>query len=163
MRLLVFAASLCLLTSMANASSLNDVQKKMLAYWLDKNLQFRLATETECNCGDDIRQMREVGPWGKPVPDFTPYVLTGDFRRNGQSDFAVVVTTQEGRGALVIFDGPFRGTATKKPAYVGALSAIKNMALFRSQQNGWPIFGRFESEGCLYRPRGRTYIRECDF
>jgi hypothetical protein len=67
----------------------------------------------DCNCNEGIKQTRESGPWGVPIPDFEPYLLVGDFRGNGQSDFALVVKGNDmnlAGGTLVIFDGPFRGT-----------------------------------------------------
>ena len=165
MKFAVFSAIFCLLASEGNAaSSLSTAQAATLTDWLNRNPQFQSGTEADCECNEDIKQMREVGPWGKPIPDFEPYMLAGDFRGNGQSDFAVIVrknSTDDGTGTIVIFDGPFDRTAVKRPAYIGRLNAIKHMALFQSQEKGWPIFGLFESEGCLVRPRGRTYVMDC--
>jgi len=42
-----------------------------------------LAREMDCDCDADIKQTREIGPWGQPIPDFEPYTLAGDFRGNG--------------------------------------------------------------------------------
>jgi hypothetical protein len=49
------------------------------------------------------------GVW-KPVPDYHPYIATGDFNGDGAEDFAVVLidrTKQEQNFALIVFNGPF--------------------------------------------------------
>jgi hypothetical protein len=141
----------------------NSGQRAVLTAWLNRNPQFRLATEKDCDCGDDIKQVRTNGPWGESVPDYEPYMLVGDFRKNGQSDLAVVVTKIEAsnaEGMLVIFDGPFR-RANKQPAFIGSVGALAHEALFLTQQDKIPIFGAFGSEGCVFRPDRRVYTKDC--
>jgi hypothetical protein len=147
----------------ADAATLNGVQKSVLDSWLLRNPLFRLATENDCDCSDDIRDMREYGGWGTPIPDYQPYVLTGDFRRNRRSDFAVIVTridgSYNGQSSILIFDGPFRKGSN--PRYVGGVGSLKQTALFASKSGGVPIYGHFESEGCLYKPTPKSYAEDC--
>jgi len=107
--------------------------------------------------------MRRNGPWGEPIPDYVPYSLVGDFRKNGQSDLAVVVTKAEapdGEAVLVIFDGPFKG-AGKQPSFVGQAGLLTREGLGLTQQEKLPIYGAFYSEGCVFRPAGRSYAKDC--
>lgn len=161
----IATAFACLLISSTDAATsvLNGGQRAALSAWLNRNPQFRLATEKDCNCDDDIRQVRKSGPWGEPVPDFEPYTLVGDFRKNGHLDLAVVVTKIEpydAEGVLVIFDGPFRGVG-KQPAFIGSVGYLEHAALFLTQEDKLLIFGAFESEGCVFQPKHRTYAKDC--
>jgi len=147
----------------ATTSVPNGAQRAALARWLDRNPQFRLATEEDCDCGDDIQLMRRSGPWGEPVPGYVPYALVGDFRRNGQSDLAVVVTKvdrPDGEAMLVIFDGPFGG-AGKQPSFIGQAGLLAHEGLSLTQQEKLPIYGAFYSEGCVFRPKGSGYVKDC--
>jgi hypothetical protein len=147
----------------ANAATLNSMQKATLDSWLARNPPFRLATENDCGCSDDIRDTRAHGTWGTPIPDYQPYILTGDFRRNHQSDFAVVVTRIDGSyngvSSILIFDGPFRRGSD--PKYVGSVGLLKHVALFASKDRGLPLYGEFESEGCFYKPTPKSYAEDC--
>ena len=157
-------ASLGLFVSSTHAATLNDNQKLALGAWLSSNPQYAIATEQDCDCEDDIAEARTRGPFGKPIVDFHPYLLTGDFRKNGQSDFAVVVKRVREDGqpidVLLIFDGPFGGAAAKLPVFVHPLMRLRNNALFQSMGDGYPIYGAFESEGCRFIPRKRSYAED---
>ena len=79
--------------------------------WLRSHSSFRLAVDADCDCQADIRTMRQGqgGVW-KPVPDYRPYVVRGDFNGDGAFDFAVaVVNTSKAdhKFALLVFNGPF--------------------------------------------------------
>jgi hypothetical protein len=156
---------LCVLASAATAatSTLSVGQRVTLQAWLAKNPNYQLATAKDCNCDDDIRQMRKEGPWGQPIPDFEPFLRVGDFRQNGQSDVAAVVIDRAKNATdrlLVVFDGP-NWSAQSRPAYVGKISASPGIAIFQTHDNGRLIVGRFESEGCVYQPRQRSYVSDC--
>lgn len=146
----------------ATTSSLSAPQLATLQGWLTRNPTFRRATAKDCHCDDDIRQMRTVGTYDGPTPDYDPYTRVGDFRHNGQLDFAVVVIDgkQQTEGTLLIFDGPFQGEA-KRPAFVGGIGHVPRVAIFKSPKGPWPVVGEFESEGCVYLPRKATYIMDC--
>jgi hypothetical protein len=164
MRQLTALIIACLFASEASAaSSLDATQQSVLAAWLKRSPEFHLVSKEDCDCDADIKQMREVGPWGVRIPDFEPYILVGDFRGNGQSDFAVVVMGNDVSDQwVVIFDGPFERGTSFEPAYFGRHAGpIKHLALFQTKQYGWPILGPFDSEGCLYKPHGRTYTKDC--
>ena len=163
---IVILAWICLTAPAAKAASStpSGAQAATLAHWLARNPNYRVATEADCACSDDIHDMRTSGPWGDPIRDYEPYVLVGDFRKNGQLDLAVVVTLvrlrEPGNGVLLIFDGPFRASA-KQPAFVGRVGSLAHTGLFLAKESGYPIFGAFFSEGCLFRPRHQTYVKDC--
>ena len=50
---------------------------------------------------------RNDGRW-KPVPDYHPYMVTGDFNRDGMNDFAVVVVKEHAEHdfSLLVLNGP---------------------------------------------------------
>lgn len=165
MRLPIYPSGiwLCLLASAAT-STLSGGQRDAIQAWLAKNPTYQLATARDCNCDDDIRQMRKEGPWGQPIPDYEPFLRVGDFRQNGQSDVAAVVIDRASKSSdrlLVIFDGP-NWSAQSRPAYVGKIRALPGVAIFQTRDNGRLIVGRFESEGCVYQPRQRSYVPDCN-
>ena len=162
----ILVGSFCLSASAASggSSNLSSPQLATLQEWLIRHPTFRRATAKDCDCDDDIRQMRTVGSFEGPIPDYDPYTRVGDFRHNGQSDFAVVVIDggKQTQGTLLIFDGPFQGEG-KRPAFVGRIGQVSRTAIFKSPKGPWPVVGEFESEGCAYLPRKGTYITDCKF
>jgi hypothetical protein len=102
------------------------------------------------------------GVWG-PVPDYHPYVATGDFNGDGVEDFAVVLidhTKQEKNFALIVFNGPFK-SETQSPAFMQSSMDLTYSALFYGPPRPKPyrlLLGRFESDsGALLIPHGRGY------
>jgi hypothetical protein len=98
------------------------------------------------------------------VPDYHPYVISGDFNNDGQADFAVVlIDTKQGkltgRYAVVIFNGPVRD-ADQRPAFFKAGLDLKYHGFFYGPPRKKPyrlILGRFEAEGATFVPEGATY------
>jgi hypothetical protein len=74
---------------------LNPDQAKLLSAWLSDHPGFRTATDADCDCAEDISQVQAGygGIW-KAMPDYHPYVATGDFNSDGETDFAVVLINQ---------------------------------------------------------------------
>jgi len=139
-------------------------EQKVLESWLGHHPQYRIATDRDCDCAEDIEQMRAGlgGAW-KPVPDYHPYTATGDFNGDGVEDFAVVVveqSKQENNFALVVFNGPFE-SETASPAFMKSGLDLKYQGLFYGPPRPKPyrlLLGRFESDsGLLLVPRGRGY------
>jgi len=156
--ILTFGAS-----GIASAAGLSADHEKNLDAWLQSHPGYRLATEKDCDCADSIDEMRRSGPFGTPLPHYTPYVLTGDFRHNGVEDLAVVVVDRNEamskEGLLVIFDGPFV-SKSRQPVYTGKVRKIPQMGLGLTNK-GALIYGAFYSEGCIYEPQGKTYREAC--
>lgn len=146
--------------------TLTPQEQKVLKNWLAQHAEYRLATDEDCDCAEDIREMKagSGGAW-KPVPDYHPYVPTGDFSGNGAEDFAVVVidpSKQEKNFELVVFNGPFE-SETASPAFLKAGLDLKNEGLFYGPPRPKPyrlVVGPFESEGSMLVPRGHGYKLE---
>jgi hypothetical protein len=160
------AVCACFWTPITGAApaSLDTGQRAALAAWLGRNPQFRIATAEDCDCDEDIKQVRSTGgPFGDVMENYDPALLIGDFRGNGQADFAVVMAKiapgKPAEGLLLIFDGPFRDGA-KQPAFAGNVGVLKHAALFLNEE-GYPMFGPFKGEGCIFRPAQRTYRPDC--
>jgi hypothetical protein len=144
--------------------TLTAQEQKVLESWLAHHLQYRAATDQDCDCADDIKEMKagSGGVW-KPVPDYHPYAATGDFNGDGVRDFAVVVldrSKQEKNFALVVFNGPFK-SETASPAFLETGLDLSGCGLFYGPPRPKPyrlLVGRFESDsGSLLIPKGRGY------
>jgi hypothetical protein len=144
--------------------TLTPQERKVLEGWLGQHPEFRVATDEDCDCADDIKEMKagDGGEW-KPVPDYHPYVATGDFNGDGVQDFAVVLidlSKQEKNFVLVVFNGPFK-SAKGTPAFVKAGLDLKYYGLFYGPPRPKPyrlLVGRFETDsGWLVVPHGRGY------
>ena len=140
---------------------LDAKQETALTRWLGLHANFHLATTEDCDCDEDIKRARRMGPWGKPVPHYEPYVMVGDFNRDGQQDFAAVLIDRTNRSAsaLVIFNGPI--SESSLPVFVGKAGAISHRALFQTQHENYLLIGPFESEGCIFEPTSFGYIEDC--
>ena len=80
-RCLVFALVCWALAVPAWAGhTLTAQEQKVLESWLARHPEYRAARDEDCDCTDDIKQMKagSGGVW-KPVPDYHPYPATGDF------------------------------------------------------------------------------------
>jgi hypothetical protein len=146
---------------------LTSQEQKVLDSWLVQHPQFRLATDEDCDCAEDIKQVKAGagGQWD-PVPDYHPYVTTGDFNGDGVEDFAVVVVERSKNAknfALLVFNGPFQSTK-KSPAFMESGLDLKYQGLFYGPPRPKPyrlLVGRFESDsGSLLVPRGHGYRLE---
>lgn len=160
----LMTACLSLITAAQAGHRLTVAEQKVLKEWLGKHKQYRLATDEDCDCASDIEEMKRGhgGKW-KPVPDYHPYIATGDFNSDGVRDFAVVVidhSKPEKNFVLVVFDGPF-DSETASPAFIQAGLDLKYSGLFYGPPRPRPyrlLVGTFGSDsGSLLIPHGRGY------
>jgi len=144
--------------------TLTQQEQTVLQNWLSQHPEYRVAEDGDCECADDIKQMRagDGGVW-KAVPDYHPYAATGDFNSDGQQDFAVAVIKRskaKNNFALLVFNGPFPlGSAS--PAFIREGLDLTYRGLFYGPPRPRPyrlVVGRFESDtGSVLVPHGRTY------
>ncbi len=142
--------------------TLNPEQQTVIAAWLRAHPGYRLAGDRDCACDEDIKTMRagSGGAW-KPVPDYHPYVASGDFNGDGVTDFAVVVirSLRPHDFTLLVFDGPL-DVNQPLPAFTYAHRDLARMGLFYGPPRPKPyrlVLGPFESEGLILQPKGGTY------
>jgi hypothetical protein len=142
--------------------TLTPQEQKIVRAWLMQHPDYRVATDADCNCAEHIRQMRagSGGQW-KPVPDYHPYVATGDFNGDGVADFAIEVIDASKSPLnfiLLVFNGPFRSESAS-PAFVK--SDVGAEALFFGPPRPKPyrlVIGPFASDNsAILQPRGGTY------
>jgi hypothetical protein len=93
-----------------------------------------------------------------PVRDYHPYQVSAVFNGDGRDDFAVVVV-EDGKAdsfMLLVFNGPLPSTATA--SFIKPLSGMAGEGLFfHPRRKARLVVGRFESEGVLLEPRGKSY------
>jgi hypothetical protein len=142
--------------------TLDSRQMSVVTAWLSDHRGYRLASDRDCACDEDIQAMRagSGGDW-KPVPDYHPYVASGDFNGDGVTDFAVVViSTVKARDfTLLVFNGPV-DAHRPVPAFVDQHRDLTRTGLFYGPPRPKPyrlLIGPFESEGLVVQPRGQTY------
>jgi hypothetical protein len=160
----LLTACLLLTSSARGGHTLSSEEQQVLKHWLARHSAYRQATDEDCDCAGDIQQMKAGygGAW-KPVRDYHPYLITGDFNGDGAEDFAVVLvdrSKQEKNFALIVFNGPFR-SETSSPAFFQSGMDLKYMGLFYGPPRPKPYrlgLGPFESDsGGLLIPHGRGY------
>ena len=163
-RLLLLAMLFLPVASAWCAHTLNPEEQKIFGDWLRRNPSYRAATDADCDCPQDIQQMKAGygGDW-KPVPDYHPYIATGDFNGDGVRDFAVVVvdfSRPTENFTLLVFNGPF-GSKPVSPAFVEARLDLRYEGLSFGPPRPKPyrlVVGPFESDNTwILVPRGRTY------
>jgi hypothetical protein len=142
--------------------TLQPGENTILAVWLTNHPAYRVAYDEDCKCSADIQCVKagSGGIW-KGLPDYHPYVATGDFNGDGLQDFAVVVlNSSTGDFALLVFNGPFNKKSAA-PALFHPRLDLKGSGLFYGPPRPKPyrlVMGPFESEGAVLTPSGRTYI-----
>ena len=128
--LLLLVLSLGLLGLPAWAGhTLSPQEQKVVRAWLVQHPEYRLATDADCKCPEDIRKMRagSGGVW-KPVPDYHPYIATGDFNGDGVTDFAVEVIKQSKSPndfVLLVFNGPSAPAQHRPPCSFNRALMVK--------------------------------------
>jgi hypothetical protein len=143
------------------AHTLNSKQMTVVEFWLKHHPDYRLATDPDCNCTDDLQRMRRgSGRLWKPVPDYHPYVVTGDFNGDGKTDIAcTVVSRSTHKYGLLVFNGPFDSQDVAR-ALFDKDSGLAGHPLFYGPPRPKPyrlVVGPFESEGTIVEPQGSTY------
>lgn len=143
-------------------------EEAVLRAWLARHTSYRLATDADCGCQDDINGMRSGDETWRPVKDYHPYVASGDFRGDGIFDFAVAVIDRSHAGGgftLLVFDGPFQ-SVDEPPAFVDGGLDLKHKGFFYGPPRPKPyrlVVGPFESDNtCILTPHGATYRLVCN-
>jgi hypothetical protein len=155
---------LVLITPAWGGHTLTSREQKVLGVWLAQHADFRVATDSDCDCAEDIQQMKTGYGGGWPAaPDYHPYVATGDFNSDGVRDFAVVVVDRSKSAqnfVLLVFNGPF-DSKTAMPAFVESGLDLRNQGLSFGPPRPKPyrlVMGWFESDNtAILVPHGRTY------
>jgi hypothetical protein len=155
---------LVLITPAWGGHTLTSQEQKFLGVWLARHPDFRVATDSDCDCAEDIQQMKKGYGGGWPaVPDYHPYVATGDFNSDGVRDFAVVVidgSKSAQNFVLLVFNGPFDSRAAT-PAFVASGLDLRYQGLSFGPPRPKPyrlVMGWFESDNtAILVPHGRTY------
>jgi hypothetical protein len=102
------------------------------------------------------------GEW-KPVPDYHPYIATGDFNSDGVDDLAIVVIDRsktDKNFSLVVFNGPFNAKAMP-PAFIESGLDLRYQGLSFGPPRPKPyrlLVGPFESDNTwILVPKAHTY------
>ena len=143
----------------AEPAYLKPADRSMVRQWLAAHPGYRLATDADCRCDDDIRQMRDPKLSGAlSAPDFHPYYARGDFDRDGHQDLALGVHSSGERGQFrVLVLSKVAKPFLSDPFLLGE-------AIFRSRPGTKPdllLVGRFETEAGSLEPRragGYRYV-----
>ena len=140
----------------------NSEARSALTSWLSAHPKYRVLTDRDCECDDDLRQIRThtTGVW-KADPDYHPFYVIGDFRHDKHRDVAVFVEEipSHTRRVLVIDDIARPGAG--RGAFVSS-DIGRYETLFYGPPRPKPydlVVGRYESEGRLLKPRGRGGYR----
>jgi hypothetical protein len=69
--------------------------------WLKENNQYRLANLRDCECDEQIQEVRKGDEVYKAVPNYLPYYASGNF--GGLAGFAVIVVRKPFQAKIVVF------------------------------------------------------------
>lgn len=162
----IFVLATCLLLTAPawGGYTLSSEERQVLKSWIALHAQYRQATDEDCNCAADIQQMKAgAGGLWKPMRDYHPYAVTGDFNGDGAEDFAVALIDRrkkEKNFILVVFNGPFK-LGAPSPAFMESGMDLEHAGLFYGPPRPKPyrlLLGPFESDsGTLLIPHGRSY------
>jgi hypothetical protein len=144
--------------------TLTKQEQKVLDAWLSQHPTYRAATDQDCDCSDDIQQMKTGygGNW-TPYPDYHPFAVTGDFNGDGVRDYAAIVIDRSKPAknfTLLIFNGPFSSKPVI-PAYVESGLDLRGQGMSFGPPRPKPyriVVGPFESDNTwILVPKGHTY------
>jgi hypothetical protein len=134
-----------------NGMELSDQQE--VRRWLDEHPEQRLANSSDCDCQEEISELRRgVGKAWPAQPSYQPYYTRGDFDGNGQQDFAVLVRTSSGerKAQILIFLRQPASQASRIVARPLDRRNLKGFGLFVGKADGARarlLAGAFGSEG----------------
>jgi len=116
-----------------SGSTLTAAQQKVLAFWLANHANYRIATDSDCKCPNDIRDVSSgYGDSKFALPDYHAFAATGDFNGDKNEDFAVALVDEKAapdRFTLVVFNGPFSNRASA-PAFMKSGFDLQRDRLF---------------------------------
>lgn len=152
--------------AVSTVPKLQPPHQQVVDSWLQGHPGFRVAVESDCgDCNEQIQSLRRgMGGVWKAVPNYQPYSVVGDFNGDGQKDLGIVVMTPVSaskRFQILIFNGPFLGIETHKPAFVSEFLDLTGQGLFYGPPRPKPyrlLVGAFESEGMRLIPKGKGYV-----
>ena len=134
--------------------------RTVISNWLAKNPNLRIAVDEDCSCQERIQAIR-TGTYGagKPIPNYHPYYMAGDFNNDESPDIAVIALEEANpaNSTFVIFNGPFNDLTSASPAF---MSRKLSGALFYGPPRPEPfrlVIGSFNSEGVVLEPTAETY------
>jgi hypothetical protein len=137
--------------------------RSVVAEWLTRHNTFRVASDSDCACDEDLKRERTVstGAW-KAKPNYHPFYVTGDFNQDGAADFAVGIIDANvpGMFRVVVFNGPFAKASRHDPAFVSKPRRL-GQAMFFGEPRPKPhmlVVGAFESHGAVLRPTPKGYV-----
>src|SRR5258708_5456139 len=110
----IFYIPLLLLVSSTVTGSgafFSSAQREVVASWLAQHPEYRAAEDKDCECAEDIAQLRagNGGNW-TAAPDYHPYRAVGDFNGDGAVDFALVVLESSKAArqfTVLVFNAPY--------------------------------------------------------
>lgn len=144
---LIALAALTMAPSPGLPDYISGAPRNVLAAWLEKHPDFRLLTDDDCACDDDLADIRAKNR------DYHPYFAVGDFDGNTMKDFAVVVAARStGTRHVQIFSATRQGGLSYLSPKVG-----NGSMLFFGVPRPRPyrlVVGAYESEGAIFVPRG---------
>lgn len=140
---------------------LSPEQKNTLTIWLSKNGSLRPAQDQDCDCDEDIDEIRRKGLWDKPIPNYQPYLQTGDFNQDGHPDFAVILkgSYEPERRKFAIFNGG-AGRQSSDPAF--SMDTNSPSTIYLGQEHALRIGVLFSDNFCELKPAGTTYKADCE-
>ena len=142
--------------------TLTEAQEKVLQSWLARHANYRVAVDADCECSDEINETKAGTDGWPPVPDYRPYIATGDFNSDGTVDFAVVLIDRSKRDrnfSLAVFNGPYQGRV-QSPAFLKSGLSLRHGGLFFGPPRPKPyrlVIGNFNAGGVVLMPHRNTY------
>jgi hypothetical protein len=130
--------------------------RQSIQNWLMEHQEFRIATDQDCNCENQLTSYRKGGGAWPKNPNYHPYYVVGDFNQDSKDDLAVVFINrnENNKRYLAIFNGPL--IKDSKPVYLEP----EEFALFYGAPRPKPyvlIISEFNSEGVSLEPKGNGY------
>jgi len=127
-----------------------------LKNWLLERSNFRPAITQDCNCDNDLPEIR------KRYDNDQPYYTSGDFNKDGHVDFAVILIdkseTNRFNTALLIFNGTAKGIKNRPAFFAKNIGTPVGSILFYTKASSRLLVGPWESTGRLVEPEGERYF-----
>jgi hypothetical protein len=146
-------------------STLTVDQQRAVSSWLAQHANYRLATDADCDCAIDIKQMRDG--YGDPryaLPDYHPFTATGDFNDDGKEDFAVALIDEKASAdhfTLAVFNGSSSARPAEAAFLKAGLDLRRDRLFYFGSRKSKPyrlMVAPFNSDsGFILRPSGTTY------